>query len=1672
MVLALLLAMGFGLLHHSLAHATGPALISFQGKVVNADGTNVTNGSYNFDFVMYDDATLGTPSDGVRDKWHELTKSVTVTNGVFQTNLGSATALPDFNANPSLYLAVRFNADAAGYMSPRVQMASVPYALNADKVGGILASGLVQLGATQTGNINIGSGTITSGLINGQTISSSANFTGTVIIQGSSALTLGTASTSSGAIIMKSAGGTNTVTFQGPDTNPTVSYTIKLPTTAPALSQCLQNDGTTLGQLAFAACGDSVSVNGSSATDANFLDTTATASVAGVVFSLATVPNPDTISLVIGTASGTVAGIITATTQTIGGIKTFTGDIIEQATLSVAPTNDSLNGFVVADQIGNKVLNVNTTTTKNLLANGSFEGATNGWSVVGGSTLSSRATQALVGTRSLSVASAVTNPSGTSYTYPFKANTTYSLSFSAYAATTMTSIFSFGRTINGAATDCTTNTTLTSAWTAFSCTFTSGATVTQADNIYIQKTGATTPTFFLDAVQVEQAAAATSYDDPGTSLVNLIDHPNFESSNTNGWAVKSGTTPVGNSISSSSDFAYYGTQSLKIVTGTSAAAGNGAEYRYQFQPSSQYSLSFWGRKDAGSSTAFAVGRQDVAGTDVNCTTIPDITTTGLTTTWTQFSCTFVTGATITEPSNLYIKQTDTATSDNVYIDGITLVQAASGLSFAPSAGALQINTITNEIILNGSGSGELQPWRTSSSPIGAASPTGTAQNREQAASATANGYIYSIGGYDGTTAQSTVYYTKLNTDGSTQGWSTAANALPAVLRYPAATVANGYMYVVGGANTAGTAQTSIYYSKLNSDGSVGLWQTSAVVLPLARLGSSVVVLNGIIYIMGGCTDTTCTTNAVNTTYYGKLTADGSIRGITTPQTLDTNVNNITQNRGMGSAVAANGYIYYVGGSGSTPVSGANSTVYYASINSDGSLAAFSAGASLPAVRAQHVSVVVNGYIYSIGGCSALTTGSCTSGAAAGTVFYSNLNGDGTLTAWSTGANALPDFRGSPAITFVNSYIYVLGGFDGTNRASTVFYASTPRTLIAGGLDLVGLNSQSLAEYGGGGNLTAGNTRVVGALTVDGYADFNNGVSIDSALNINAITSTIGQTVFNINNSSANSIFSVQHMSANFGSLASAGAFISNTSTFDEEFSGNKQVAALTVDTLNVGDTSTFNFDTFAATTTYSTPLSVLNGVVRISLSGAIGNGFVLGVSKVSGTLHATYLKANLPVVQMKIKPSLNNAGEDIRWGLVASALAASATNDATTTDGIFFSNENTTSWVGVVRSGGANVGTVTCTGTISNTQFSTGRIVVESASLVHFYMDYDASNGINFQDCGTVAVNTNPTVALALAIFDAHSVASASTIDVDYMRTWQDDAPVDTSLVLDITTPVETSLDTTAGDTPVEPTPAPLTNDNGGSTAGQMGIIDFLTATSEDMVFNKDVYVHGTLYADKIRANQIEGLQVFTDKIASLQDQIDKDNQKPTTATVPTANATTSTSGLSLDNVTIQTASIVLNLSVEGGLNVGADSSFHGNTMFYKLVTFVEKSIFKNDVSFEGHLLTAGDKPDIMVLIAAGNTQTSADNPESIGASATVEGNDSTGQLKLTLGSGTTAGDFIKVTFKKPYTKAPQILLTPANAAAANVKYYVTASTTGFIMSTTDIPSATTSIVLNYWVIQ
>ncbi len=202
-----------GALWPSAAQASINPMISFQGKLTNTDGTNVTDGNYSLRFRIYTDPSADTGSCANTCKWEETQGSVSVSGGIFHVNLGSVTSLPgsvDFNGS-TLYLGIKVSTDAE--MTPRVRLTAAPYAFNSDTLDGLDSSAFVQLSG---GNINIGSGTVTSGAVNGITVGStlqpSSSGALTVSSNGSNALTLtsgaaATWSSTSGLLTIQGAGG-------------------------------------------------------------------------------------------------------------------------------------------------------------------------------------------------------------------------------------------------------------------------------------------------------------------------------------------------------------------------------------------------------------------------------------------------------------------------------------------------------------------------------------------------------------------------------------------------------------------------------------------------------------------------------------------------------------------------------------------------------------------------------------------------------------------------------------------------------------------------------------------------------------------------------------------------------------------------------------------------------------------------------------------------------------------------------------------------------------------------------------------------------------------------------------------------------------------------------------------------------------------------------------------------------------------------------------------------------------------------------------------------------------------------------------------------------------------------------------------------------------------------
>jgi parallel beta-helix repeat protein len=245
-------------------------------------------------------------------------------------------------------------------------------------------------------------GNVTAGTYNGQTISTTASLTGTLAVAGLTTLNGGltveagdTLTVNGDAFTDLTGNGlqvsTNTLTLLVQ-----ASKGLEVDSNGLSLIDCssgeiLKYNGS--NQWACAAdaggsgVGDNVQVNGTNANDANFVNTAASGgTVAATTFAL-NVGSPDQITLTVGVASATDAGVITAGTQTFGGAKTFNGLITAAAGVTVgASQNLTVNGDAVQDLTGNGLQVTSNSLT--LLVQGSkgLEVDSNGISLIDCST--------------------------------------------------------------------------------------------------------------------------------------------------------------------------------------------------------------------------------------------------------------------------------------------------------------------------------------------------------------------------------------------------------------------------------------------------------------------------------------------------------------------------------------------------------------------------------------------------------------------------------------------------------------------------------------------------------------------------------------------------------------------------------------------------------------------------------------------------------------------------------------------------------------------------------------------------------------------------------------------------------------------------------------------------------------------------------------------------------------------------------------------------------------------------------------------------------------------------------------------------------------------------------------------------------------------------------------
>lgn len=260
----------------------------------------------------------------------------------------------------------------------------------------------------------------------------------------------------------------------------------------------------------------------------------------------------------------------------------------------------------------------------------------------------------------------------------------------------------------------------------------------------------------------------------------------------------------------------------------------------------------------------------------------------------------------------------------------------------------------------------------------------------------------------------------------------------------AGTLYANYIYLIGGQSPNETERGEVMYAKIDNSNNIvavsgGIWQTSSNQISPVRKRGVAFGYNGYLYALAGYN--VAGGGSLNDLTYSKIdVSDGSIGAFTTSQ--------VTVNaRWDLRAIVSNGYVYTLGGctagippQNCTAMTGTTQTFQLYN-NYSGSPYSYSAGANLFSTdRIGASSTIYNGYIYIAGGCTSATD--CTT--ATTDVQYSAIDASGALGAWATASNLLPAVRAWGQLETAGGYLYYLGGQDSTstNEQSTVYYVGT------------------------------------------------------------------------------------------------------------------------------------------------------------------------------------------------------------------------------------------------------------------------------------------------------------------------------------------------------------------------------------------------------------------------------------------------------------------------------------------------------------------------------------------------------------------------------------------------------------------------------------------------------
>ena len=272
--------------------------------------------------------------------------------------------------------------------------------------------------------------------------------------------------------------------------------------------------------------------------------------------------------------------------------------------------------------------------------------------------------------------------------------------------------------------------------------------------------------------------------------------------------------------------------------------------------------------------------------------------------------------------------------------------------------------------------------------------------------------VYLLGGNNGSYTN-IIYYANIDSNGYLGAWSTDTNTLPGNLGKSQAIVTKSRVYLLGGDNGSATTNV-IYYADIDSNGYLGFWSTDTNTLPGNLDDSQAVVTKSRVYLLGG--------DGTNIIYYADIDSNGYLGS----WSIDTNT--LPGNLGVSQAIVTKSRVYLLGGD-------STNIIYYTDIDSNGYLGSWSTDTNtLPGNLGYSQAVVTKSRVFLLGGETSHDSGYTN------VIYYATIDSNGYLGAWSTDTNTLPGNLAAAQAVVTKSRVYLLANRDGDGLLNTIYYA--------------------------------------------------------------------------------------------------------------------------------------------------------------------------------------------------------------------------------------------------------------------------------------------------------------------------------------------------------------------------------------------------------------------------------------------------------------------------------------------------------------------------------------------------------------------------------------------------------------------------------------------------------